>query len=630
MIGAAALLVFPVKRFTFGSATFFLSDGRISFSLQWAIHNRSQQQAMNKRWIPKPMPEHTEVASLMEQLNISKPLATILLQRGYADFEASRAFFRPELNDLHDPFLMKGMTDAVARIEAALENGEKILIYGDYDVDGTTSVALVYGFLRHFYDKLGYYIPDRYAEGYGISEQGIDYALSNGFSLVISLDCGIKAVELVQKAKDSGIDFIICDHHTPGKQLPNAIAILDPKQEDCPYPFKELSGCGIGFKLLQALCITQNFPFDALHENLDLVGISIACDIVPVIGENRVLLKYALEELNTAPRMGLRLLLQQAGLKLPLDVGNLVFGIGPRINAAGRIQHAHAAVKLLLSNEEKGASELAHHINAQNAERQNLDAAITGEALQMIVDNGLENKKTSVLYREGWHKGVIGIVASRCIETYYRPTIILTKSGEMATGSARSVSGFNIYEAIEQCAHLLHRFGGHKYAAGLTLPLENLAAFSEAFEAAVAASITGEQLIPVQQIDAILDLRQLTINFFKVLMQMAPYGPGNMRPVFLSKVEVVNGQYRLLKDLHLKMSVRQPGSRAIFPAIGFNMHHMLGKVSQGLPFYLCYNVELNRYNGQEQLQLHIRDIATEAEVEGLLPQHALAGLATDA
>ena len=460
---------------------------------------------IDKRWIniPELTPDQLQITeSLAEALKINTLLATLLVQRGINNFEESRTFFRPDLGQLHDPYLMKDMDLAVARLTAAIAKGEKILIYGDYDVDGTTSVTVFYGFLSKLYDRLDYYIPDRYTEGYGVSWQSVEWAKENGFTLIVTLDCGIKSVDKVQAAKEKGIDFIICDHHRPGDELPDAVAVLDPKRLDCPYPYKELTGCGVGFKLLQAFCLDQKMDQSVLFEYLDLLVISIAADIVPITGENRVLAYYGLQRLNAAPRIGVKALIRIAGITGTLDITNVVFGLSPRINAAGRIKHAKEAVRLLLSEEESEAEDFAYEINKHNSDRRTFDSSITEEALLMIEnDDWFSQAKSTVLYKEDWHKGVIGIVASRCIERYHRPTIILTESHGKAAGSARSVPGFDVYEAIEECADLLEQYGGHTFAAGLTLPLENIAAFRTRFNDIVSSRILPDQLIPMINID---------------------------------------------------------------------------------------------------------------------------------
>ena len=461
-----------------------------------------QPELKPKRWLKKPLPDSPEqqaaIQALTRELNISPFLAGLLVQRGVWSFEGAKTFFRPEISHLHDPFLMCDMDRAVQRLVMAILRQEKILVYGDYDVDGTTSVTLFYGFLKTFYPHLDYYIPDRYKEGYGISQTGIEWAADNDFSLIVALDCGIKSVERVAEAKALGVDFIICDHHRPGSELPDAAAVLDPKRDDCLYPYKELTGCGVGFKLPQAYCIFQNIPLDRLYIFLDLVAVSIGSDIVPITGENRVLAYYGLKRLNSSPRAGLKALIKVAGLTRELDINGVVFGLGPRINAAGRIKHAKAAVQLLLAENEQEAEQFAFDINENNNSRRQYDTSMTEQALSMIRrDERLLAAKTTVLYDATWHKGVIGIVASRCIEHFHRPTIILTQSHNKVAGSARSVPGFDVYEAIEECADLLEQFGGHTFAAGLTMKIENVLPFQQRFERVVAQRIREELLTPM-------------------------------------------------------------------------------------------------------------------------------------
>jgi single-stranded-DNA-specific exonuclease len=563
---------------------------------------------MEKRWDFKDVPDAEQAAALSKSINVNETIASILLQRGVHDFNSAKAFFRPSLEALHDPFLMKDMDKAVARLEKAMSLNQKILIYGDYDVDGTTSVSLVYGFLKSRYQHIDFYIPDRYSEGYGVSSRGIEWARENDFSLIISLDCGIKSLDKVALASSYQIDFIICDHHRPGDDLPQAIAVLDPKRNDCGYPYKELSGCGVGFKLLQAFCLKKNIPADELFQYLDLVAISIASDIVPITGENRILTYYGLKLINKNPRPGVRALIEVAGFKKALDVTNIVFGLGPRINAAGRIAHAKSAVNLLISQNMPEAQEHAKGINDKNSTRKDFDSAITQEALQMIEENlAAKDSKSTVLFKNDWHKGVIGIVASRCIEKYYRPTIILTESNNYATGSARSVYGFDVYEAISKCSDLLEHFGGHMYAAGLTMKLENVPAFRERFEEAVVAAITEEQLMPRIEVDMKISLDQINEKFFSLIEQMGPFGPQNMQPVFVSEFVMDDGGSRVLKEQHLKLSIRQEGTRSV-EAIGFGMGHFYKDISAGKPFHLCYSICENDFNGNKSLQLMIRDI----------------------
>ena len=560
------------------------------------------------RWTLKPKPSEDKIKHLAQALNVEDFVATLLIQRGIETFDDAKNFFRPSLEHLHDPFLMKDMDKAVARIELAIENQENILVFGDYDVDGTTAVSLVSAYLKSHYPNIATYIPDRYDEGYGISFKGIDFADDNGFSLIIALDCGIKSIDHIAYAKEKNIDFIICDHHRPGNILPDAVAILDPKREDCPYPYKELTGCGVGFKLLQAFCIQQDIPHELLFEYLDLVVISIAADIVPITGENRVLAYYGLQRLNAAPRIGIKALIQIAGLNGVLDITNVVFGLGPRINAAGRIKHAKEAVRLLLSEEEQEANDFAFEINKHNSDRRTFDSSITEEALAMIEnDTWFADVRSTVLYKEDWHKGVIGIVASRCIEKYHRPTIILTQSHGKAAGSARSVPGFDVYEAIEECADLLEQFGGHTFAAGLTLPLENVEAFRVKFDQIVSSRIMPDQLVPMINIDLKLELSAITTKFYNILRQMGPFGPGNMTPVFESEEVSLAGQPVIMKEKHIKFDVKQKDS-PIFTVIGFGMSQFYPDLIKGNSFSICYNLEENNFRDKKTLQLFLKDI----------------------
>ncbi|PCJ86550.1 MAG: single-stranded-DNA-specific exonuclease RecJ [Flavobacteriales bacterium] len=567
---------------------------------------------MQKRWTIKLPGNPETVTQLADELNINSILASLLVQRGISTFEKARHFFRPQIEDLHDPFLMKDMDKAVKRIENALEEGEKILIYGDYDVDGTTSVSLVFSFFSETYNGIDYYIPDRYTEGYGISYQGIDYAKKNNFKLIIALDCGIKAVEKVQYAKEKGIDFIICDHHRPGNEIPPAVAVLDPKRDDCSYPYDELSGCGIGFKLVQAYSIKNNISFEKLEQLLDLTAISIACDIVPITGENRVLAFYGIQQINKTPRKGIAALLETAQLKKELTVTDLVFVIGPRINAAGRIEHATKAVKLLISESDEIAETTGKSINDNNLLRREIDSSITEHALAIIAkDDALLSAKTTVLYNEEWHKGVIGIVASRLIETHYRPTIMLTRSNGMATGSARSVRGFDVYNAIDSCSDLLEQFGGHKYAAGLTMKIENIQAFQKRFEEVVSSSIDEQLLIPEITIDYELDFAEITPKFYRIMKQFAPFGPQNMKPVFVTKNLVDKGYSKAVgqEGAHLKLDIAQqknPSKR--ISGIAFNFGHLIEKVKSGTPFDVVYSLDENEWKGEVSLQLKVKDM----------------------
>ena len=566
-------------------------------------------EGMQKQWIIREAINQERATQLAQEINVSSALAALLMQRGVDSFEQAKDFFRPSLKNLHDPFLLKDMDHAVRRLALAIQREEKILIYGDYDVDGTTSVALVYGFLRGFYAPIDFYIPDRYQEGYGISEQGVQYAVEHDYRLIISLDCGIRAVKLVNQARKQGIDFIICDHHRPGDELPPAHAIINAKQDGCSYPYKELCGCGVGFKLLQAFCQETKRPVGELYAFLDLVAVAIAADIVPITGENRILAHYGLRQLNQSSRPGLKALAEVAGLRLPITIDSVVFGIAPRINAAGRMKHAKAAVELLLAQDETTATDLATQLNKNNSQRRGLDADMTQQALAMIgQDDKLIQAKSTVLFDASWHKGVVGIVASRCIEQYYRPTIILTESNGKATGSARSVNGFDVYKAITECADLLDQYGGHTHAAGLTLPIDNVPLFQEKFEEAVSRKIQAEQLIPCIEIERIMALSEVTSRFYNVLKQMSPFGPGNMRPIFASDTLEVVGDPQILKEQHLKLIVRQPGTDYRLNAIGFGMAHFCEQIIEQPSFSMAYTVEENHYNGHTSLQLMIRDI----------------------
>ncbi|HVV56127.1 MAG TPA: single-stranded-DNA-specific exonuclease RecJ [Mucilaginibacter sp.] len=568
---------------------------------------------MNKRWAMREKPDNADVKKLAAELNIDPVLSALLIQRGIKNYDDARYFFRPDLRHLHDPFLMKDMEKAIERIENAVSSGEKILIYGDYDVDGTTAVSLVYSFFRKLHDRIEYYIPDRYREGYGISAEGIDYAAANGFSLVIALDCGIKSAEKIAYANTKNIDFIICDHHLPGQELPDAVAVLDPKRSDCDYPYKELSGCGIGFKLVQAYAEKNDIPFEEMTSYLDLVAVSIACDIVHITGENRVLAYFGLQKLNTDPCIGLKTLMGVAGKPTDYTISNIVFLLGPRINAAGRIDDARHAVELLTSCHEDDALEKGMLINVQNTERKGHDLSITEEALGMIDgDEVMIARKSTVVFNENWHKGVIGIVASRLTEKYYRPTIVLTRSNGHVAGSARSVWGFDLYEALYECRDLLIQFGGHKYAAGLTLDPENLEAFSARFEEVVKATITEEQLVQEIRIDAELNLEQVDARFFRVLNQFAPFGPENMAPVFLSRNVRVAGYAALAGEQHLKMAVTQDGS-PLFDCIAFGQGNHLYEVNNGKPFDICYTIEENVWRDKRSIQLNVKGIRFQSQ-----------------
>lgn len=566
---------------------------------------------MQKRWVIKDDLNQEVLSALSEQLDISSSLAGLLVQRDINSFNEAKAFFRPNIDQMHDPFLMKDMDKAVNRLTEAIGNEENILVYGDYDVDGTTSVATFFGFLSQFYDKLEYYIPDRYKEGYGVSEEGIKYAAENGYTLIVTLDCGIKAVDKIALAKKSGIDVIICDHHTPGEKLPEAFAILDPKREDCDYPYKELSGCGVGFKLLHGFSVQSGVDLNILFDYLDLLAVSIASDIVPLTGENRVMAHFGLKKLNSSPRPGLQALLDLCRGNKHMTISSIVFGIGPRINAAGRMDHAGSAVELLLAKNQEDAKLLADTVNTKNDARRDFDSSITEEAIEMITTNDdLSTAKSTVLYKENWHKGVIGIVASRCIEKFYRPTVILTESNEKVTGSARSVDGFNVYEAISECSELLDQFGGHMYAAGVTMPVDNVDAFRIKFEEVVSKKITKDQLTPSIYVDSILDLEEIDRKFYNIISQMAPFGPKNMQPLFVTK-NIQASNVKLLKEQHLKFTAKQAGTNIAIEAIGFGLGDYYDLVNCGLEFGMAFTIEENDFRGQNTLQLFVKDIKFE-------------------
>ncbi len=567
---------------------------------------------MDKKWIINEAGDSQTVNNLMATLGVDEVIANLLVQRGVTDFQKAKDFFRPSLDNLHDPFLMKDMDKAVARIEQALENQERILIYGDYDVDGTTSVALVYTYLKPHFKYIDYYIPDRYDEGYGISTKGINYAIENNYSLMISLDCGIKAIKQIAYAKSKNIDFIVCDHHTTDDELPDAIAVLDPKRTDCNYPCDALSGCGVGFKLMQALASRRNWEFKTLIPLLDLVAVSIASDIVPIVDENRVLAHFGLKQLNTNPRVGLKTIIKLAKAPKELKINDIVFKVGPRINAAGRIESGKHAVHLLVAENETTAKLIGDSINNMNEDRKELDHSITDEALERVAkDEKLLAKKSTVLFDRKWHKGVIGIVASRMIETYYKPTIILTESNGFATGSARSIAGFDLYNAISACSDLLENFGGHKYAAGLTLKIENIPLFQKRFEEYVAENITEDMLHPQIKVDAVIKLSSITEKFYRILKQFEPFGPKNMTPVFVSEQVVDYGYSRQVgkRKEHLKLSVVDDIRKGnVRNGIGFSFGKYYPQISNGTPFDLCYSLQENEYMGKTELQLMVRDI----------------------
>lgn len=563
---------------------------------------------MHKRWVYKSLPTDDSVSALSTSINVNKHIATILWQRGITEFESAKKFFRPSLSHLHDPFLMKDMAAAIDRLKKAINSNEKILIYGDYDVDGTTAVALVYSYLKSFYPHCDFYIPDRYAEGYGVSEAGIKWAEENGFSLIIALDLGVKAIDAVTLATSKNIDFIICDHHLPGASIPHAVAVLDPKRSDCDYPFKELSGCGLGFKLMQAFARTYRHE-EELHDYLDLVAVSIASDIVPITDENRVLAHFGLQKLNQNPLPGLKALKDIAGTKTDLDISGIVFTLGPRINAAGRVAHARAAVELLIASTEEEAFACAEKVNLKNDIRREFDLSITEEAIAMIEGSEeLKNAKSTVLFKNTWHKGVIGIVAARCVEKYYRPTVILTESNDKITGSARSVKDFDLYEAIYACSDLLEKFGGHKYAAGLTLDKSNLAAFQQRFEKVVAENMTEEMQTPVVEIDVVVDFDNITSKFNNVLKQMAPFGPENQRPMFETDRVYVKNNLSGFKDRHVRFLAAQEGNEKLFNAVGFDLIEHYDRLASGQSFKMAYTLEENTFNGITTLQARIKDL----------------------
>jgi len=567
---------------------------------------------MDKIWNIKENGDEEKIKHLCEVLNIDRFLSNLLVQRGVETFDQAKAFFRPDYDHLYDPFLMKDMDKAINRLDQAIQNNEKVFVYGDYDVDGTTSVAMVYSFLSNYFNNLDFYIPNRYEEGYGISYKGIDYFAEQGCSLVIALDCGIKAVEKIDYAKEKGIDFIICDHHTPGEKLPNAAACLDPKRKDCTYPEENLSGCGVGFKFLQAYCQRHQIDYHEVYEYLDLVAVSIASDIVPITGENRVLAYFGIQKLNSNPSVGLKHIIKVAGMQgRELTISDIVFKIGPRINAAGRIESGGDAVKLLITKDDKLAGNMSIEIDKCNDTRKGFDRDITQHALDLIAGSAdLRSKKATVLFEPEWHKGVIGIVASRLTETYYRPTVILTESKGLATGSARSVEGFDLYKAIDACSDLLENFGGHMYAAGLTMKLENIPEFKRRFEEFVRTHITPEQMIPQIEVDEEIGLRDINEKFFRILKQFRPFGPGNLKPVFVTKRVFDYGTSKKVgKDLdHLKVELIEEKSGAIKQGIAFSMGSYLEHLQTGNPFDICYTIEENVYNGRSSLQMMLKDM----------------------
>ena len=592
---------------------------------------------METRWLLNKQVDNQQVAELSKVLGIDEHLATLLVQRGITNFDEAKTFFRPSLDQLHDPFLMKDMDKAVERVLRAINEGEKVLVYGDYDVDGTTAVALVYTYLKPFFKKkkIEFYIPDRYQEGYGISHKGIDYAAKNGFKLVIALDCGIKAVERIDYANSKGVDFIICDHHRAGEVIPAAVAVLDAKRPDCHYPYDELSGCGVGFKLITALSMKGLGTMEQVYDLLDLLAVSIAADIVPITGENRVLAYFGLKRLNKDPRPGIEAILQHANiyrreedqleesdnaLTRELNISDLVFLIGPRINAAGRIDKAADSVRLLIAEKKEHAEKLAASINDLNDMRREFDNRITEEALDMIAaDPMLRDAKSTVVFNENWHKGVIGIVASRLTDYYYRPTIVLTMANGLITGSARSIKSFDIYDAIDNCSDLLEHFGGHKYAAGLSMKPENLEEFQKRFEAYVSEHLVEEDFVPELEVDLKIDFRDITPKFMRILEQFAPFGPGNMAPVFWTDNVIDAGGSRPVGGhRHLKLTLAQQGDAeagiAPLSGIAFQQGDLFNRIHDGEPFSICYHLEYNTWQGKTNLQLNVKDIKFAEEL----------------
>jgi single-stranded-DNA-specific exonuclease len=564
-------------------------------------------------WRIKAQGDPTDVDHLSKALKINKTLANLLVQRGIRTYSEAETFFRPEKSQLHDPFLMKDMDKAVSRIERAISNNERVLIYGDYDVDGTTAVAMVYSFLKPLCRQLEFYIPNRYEEGYGVSFKSIDYAAENSISLIITLDCGIKAIDRVCYAASKGIEFIICDHHYTGENLPEACAILNPKRPDCCYPYKHLSGCGVGFKLIQALALRMNLPQEMVMKHLDLVAVSIASDIVPITGENRVLAFLGLDKINTNPGVGIASIIKISGLgQKRITIDDIVFKIGPRINAAGRMDTGEESVKLLTAEVPEEAMQIGENIDEYNKQRKSIDQSLTSEALQMIEsDPEQSSRKTTVLFNSHWSKGVIGIVASRLIESYYRPTVILTESNGFASGSARSVEGFDLYSAIDRCSHLLENFGGHMYAAGITLKVDNIGAFKQKFEEIVAETISEEQSTPVIEIDTQIELGDITPKFYRILKQFEPHGPENPQPIFLTKNVVDNGNGRTVgaNGEHLRLELIQESTPfEPIQAIGFQMGSHFEYIKTGNPFDICYTIDENEFRGNISRQIKIKDI----------------------
>jgi len=572
-----------------------------------------------KRWNLMEQADPAKVEKLSTEVGIDRVLAELLVKRGVETFEQARTFFRPSLDDLHDPFLMKDMDVAVERLHKAITSGEKILVYGDYDVDGTTAVALVFSFIRRFTSKVDFYIPDRYDEGYGVSYKGIDWAFEGGFGLIITLDCGIKAIDKAEYAKSKGVDMIICDHHLPEETLPGAVAVLDPKREDCFYPFDDLSGCGVGFKLVQAYSARYGVPFESLIPLLDLLVVSIASDLVTMVGENRTLAHFGLKQLNENPHKGLLAMINLSNLEPGhITIDDIVFKIGPRINAAGRMESGRLAVELLTAEDVGTAMFIGEKINENNNDRKNIDREITREALEMVESgNCLARENATVVYNPRWSKGIVGIVASRLVEAYYKPTVVLTKSNGFVTGSARSVAGFDLYEAIESCADLLENFGGHVYAAGLTLKEENLDEFARRIDSFIAGKITADMLVPVVDIDARLDFSQITPKFFRILKQFQPFGPGNGNPVFMTEnvYDAGNGRKVGAGGIHLKLDLIQESQPYHqIAAIAFNMADYYEYIKSGNPLDVCYSIVENYYRGNSTIQLRVKDLREREEI----------------
>ena len=575
--------------------------------------------AKEYKWELSEASDTGKVDRLAAEVGIDRVLAELLVKRGVETFEQARAFFRPSLDGLHDPFLMKDMDAAVERLHTAISGGEKILVYGDYDVDGTTAVSLVYSYIRRFTDKVDFYIPDRYDEGYGVSLKGIDWATEGDFRLIITLDCGIKAIDKVEYAQSRGVDMIICDHHLPEERLPAAVAVLDPKREDCDYPFDDLSGCGVGFKLVQAYSMKYGVAFESLTPLLDLLVVSIASDLVSMVGENRILAHFGLKQLNSSPCNGLLALINLCKIDPGhITIDDIVFKIGPRINAAGRMDSGRYAVQLLTATDIQSAMKIGEKINESNNERKSIDREITKEALEMV-QNGqsLSKGNATIVYNPQWNKGVVGIVASRLVEAYYRPTVVLTKSNGFVTGSARSISGFDLYEAIESCADLLENFGGHVYAAGLTMKEENLEEFARRIDAFVEKHVNDNMLTPVVQVDARLDFSQITPKFFRILKQFQPFGPGNHNPVFITENVYDAGTGRMVGagGMHLKLDlVQETQYFHPIPAIAFNMSQFYDYIREGNPFDVCYTIVENYYRGNSSIQLRIRDLHEREDI----------------